>query len=58
MRNGVFVVFYVKNNRNTDFAGSSEVGVKLKLFQLGLYIDIIPHELLNHWERTRNQMVS
>ena len=31
MRNGIFVVFYVKNNRSIDFAGISKVGVKLKL---------------------------
>lgn len=57
MRNGIFVAFYGKNNRSIDFAGSSEVGVKLKLFQLGLYIDIIPHDSLNNWERIRNRMV-
>lgn len=48
MRNWIFVAFYGKNNRSIDFAGSSNVGVKLKLFQPGLYIDIIPHDSLNH----------
>lgn len=57
MRNWIFVAFYGKNNRSIDFAGSSDVGVKLKLFQPGLYIDIIPHDSLNHWERIRNRMV-